>query len=71
MEPKAKKIKASLVLDPEDESECKVGDHAQVARWFSNYEELKGGPPLEEAEPTPEQISAMEVRVVGMRREPY
>eukprot|EP00971_Amphidinium_carterae_P320719 6374680-Amphidinium_carterae.1 len=75
VEPKAMKIKASLALDPEDESECKafpVGDQAQVARWFKNYEDLKGVLPLiEEAEPTQEQILAMEARVVGMRLETY
>ena len=66
-----RKIKASSVLDPTDESEIKALNADEVAAFYRNYEEVKGGEPLEEAEPTPEQISAMNARVVGLGLEPY
>ena len=66
-----RKIKASSVLDPTDESEIKALNADEVAAFYRNYEEVKGGEPMEEAEPTPEQISAMNARVVGLGLEPY
>eukprot|EP00971_Amphidinium_carterae_P259909 5156770-Amphidinium_carterae.1 len=67
----SKKIKMSMVLDPTDEGEFTVGAPAQITKWFSNYEQLKGGAPMEEHEPTPEQISALNERVVVFGLEPY
>eukprot|EP00971_Amphidinium_carterae_P323075 6420761-Amphidinium_carterae.1 len=67
----SKKLKMSMVLDPTDEGEFTVGAPAQITQWFSNYEQLKGGAPMEEHEPTPEQISALNERVVVFGLEPY
>eukprot|EP00971_Amphidinium_carterae_P352240 6492503-Amphidinium_carterae.1 len=69
--PAGRKVKTSLVLDPCDEAEVKVAEPDRIAQWYLNHQRAKGGPPMEESEPTPEQISAMHQRVVTFNLEPY
>eukprot|EP00971_Amphidinium_carterae_P333906 6468910-Amphidinium_carterae.1 len=67
----AKKIKTSSVIDVTDESEIPVATPDKVKVWFKNYSDLKGGMPMVDHEPSPEQISALEARVVIQKMEPY
>ena len=67
----SKVVRASLVLDPTDESIVPAATTAQMDQWLVNYKTLKGGVPQPEAEPTPEQVAALEARVVTLDLEPY
>ena len=66
-----RKVKMSLVIDPTDDTDVPVANEAQVNTWFKNYAAAKGGWPLPEYEPTTEQISALETRIVTLFLEPY
>ena len=70
--PEAKrKFKAANVLDPTDETEIQSAAPDQVKACFANYKAIKFGDPLVDKEPTPDQIAAMNMRVVIFRLEPY
>ena len=69
--PHARKMKVSDVLDPMDEG---LGDPltlGELNAFFANYRELKHGDPQEEVEPTLEQVSAFNARVVTLQLAPY
>ena len=66
-----RKIKASNIIDPTDESEFPAAKPDQLQEWYDNYRELKHGDPLVDKDPSPDQIAAMHVRVVDLRLEPY
>ena len=66
-----RKIKASNVLDPADDSEVVAATADQLKFWYDNYKEIKYGEPLPEKEPSPDQISAMHTRIVLLGLEPY
>ena len=66
-----KKVKASNVIDPADESDVPAATSNQMAEWYDNYKAIKYGEPLPDKEPTPDQISAVNVRVVDLLLEPY
>eukprot|EP00971_Amphidinium_carterae_P337969 6475078-Amphidinium_carterae.3 len=69
-----RKRKMSSVLDVNDDGDVPQASPQRVAVGFSNYSELKaskGWPPMEDYEPSPEQISALHNRVVEQKLEPY
>jgi hypothetical protein len=66
-----RKVKLSNVIDPIDEMEVTAAGPSQVDLWFENYRNVKKGPPLEDVEPTPDQVNAMHVRIVELGAAPY
>ena len=66
-----RKIKASLIIDPADDSTVPAATSSQLKDWYANYKAIKFGEPLPEKEPSPDQISALSTRVVTLNLEPY
>ena len=66
-----RKVKCSQVLDQTDEAEVPELGQAEVDKYYRILEKVKGGPVRPEAEPTPEQISALKVRVMDLQLSPY
>ena len=66
-----RKVKASTVLDQADESEIQQLSTTQVDQFFNNHKDVTGAFPLEEAEPTEDQISAANERVIERDESPY
>ena len=69
--PHARRIKVSDVLDPMDEGLVDPLTLGELNTFFANYRELKHGDPQEEVEPTLEQVSAFNARVVTLQLAPY
>ena len=70
----ARKVKNNQVLDQTDEAEIPELGQADIDRHFKALERIKGGPVRPEAEPSPDQISAMKimkVRVQQLDMAPY
>ena len=67
----ARKVKNNQVLDQTDEAEIPELGQADIGRHFKALERIKGGPVRPEAEPSPDQISAMKVRVLQLDMAPY
>ena len=59
------------VLDQTDETEVTVAEESKVRMWNANWMAFAQGPPLDEEEPTVEQLSALEYRVVVLDSSPY
>ena len=66
-----RKIKISDVLDPMDESTVDPLTPGELNQFYTNYRDLKHGDPQEEVEPTLEQVSAFNARVVTLQLAPY
>ena len=66
-----RKLKFSCVIDPIDETEFPAASKPQLIKWYDNFKAIKHGPPLEEKEPTADQIMAMHTRIVELGQEPY
>ncbi|CAK0867373.1 unnamed protein product, partial [Prorocentrum cordatum] len=64
-------IKTSHVADSIDETEVPSPDPSDIEQWFRNCESIKRGPPLQDKEPTPDQIAVMHARVVVLKMEHY
>eukprot|EP00435_Cladocopium_sp_Y103_P041707 s3444_g11.t1 len=60
----ARKVKNNQVLDQADEGEVPKLAQSVVDEHFKVLKRIKGGPVRPEAEPSPDQISAMRVRVL-------
>lgn len=67
----SKKIKCATVIDQGDETEIRALTSKEVAGHFENHVAVTGAEPLPEAEPSPEQISAMADKVIARDEEPY
>ena len=67
----ARKVKVSDVLDPMDESMVDPLTPGELNQFYTNYRDLKHGDPQEEVEPTLEQVSAFNARVVTLQLAPY
>ena len=67
----ARKVKNSQVLDQADEGEIPELTQGTVEDHFKVPRKVKGGPVRPEAEPSPDQISAMKVRVLDLGLAPY
>ena len=65
-----RKMKFSAVLDQGDESEFVISSEEQKQRWLENFVRQTGGLPLEQEEPSTEQISAL-LRRVNSGGAPY
>ena len=66
-----RKVKCSQVLDQTDEAEVPELAQGEVDKYYRILEKVKGGPVRPEAEPTPDQISALKVRVMDLLLSPY
>ncbi len=60
---KGRKLKLSNVLDQMDDSEFVVEPEETRQKWLKGYKDVTGGYPLEEEEPTLEQVSALKKKV--------
>ena len=60
-----RKTKFSAILDQGDESEFVISSEEQKQRWLENFVRQTGGLPLEQEEPSTEQISALLRRING------
>eukprot|EP00435_Cladocopium_sp_Y103_P043693 s1087_g12.t1 len=68
---KTKKVKMSAVCDQLDDSEIDLLGQAEIDEAFAVYRSKMGADPLKEHEPSPEQISALKLRVVTHNESPY
>ena len=66
-----RKVKVSEVLDPMDEMLVDPISPGELNQFYTNYRDLKHGDPQQECEPTMEQISAFNARVVTLQLAPY
>lgn len=66
-----RKVKVSEVLDQGDDGVIPKLEQCEVDEFYHQLEKVKGGSVRPEVEPTPDQISAMKVRVVDLRLAPY
>jgi len=64
-------IKASALIDPQDESVIYAASTDQVSEWYQNYKNLKFGDPLIEKEPSDDQICALSTRIIDLKAAPY
>ena len=69
--PKLRRVKASQILDPADDSEIIPATTSEMKTYNANYKKVKHGPPRDGCMPTPEQIGAMNTRVCVLDLEPY
>ena len=66
-----RKVKCSQVLDQADEAEVPELGQKEIDVYYSRLSKVKGGPVRPESEPSPDQISAMKVRVMELGLPPY
>ena len=66
-----RKVKNNQVLDQADEGEVPELTQVTIDEHFKILKRVKGGPVRPEAEPSPDQISAMRVRVLELGLAPY
>ena len=71
VQPPQAKVKLTSVLDQHDESEAVVAGNALIAKWSANWTQFAQGPPLDEEDPTIEQLSALYHRVIILLGSPY
>ena len=60
-----RKMKYSAVLDQGDESEFTIPSETQKQAWLEGYINLTGGLPLEQEEPSLEQVAALQKRLAA------
>ncbi|CAK0852125.1 unnamed protein product, partial [Prorocentrum cordatum] len=68
---KGKVVKLALVFDQGDDGEVKVAENDLYERWFSNYQMQMLAVPPEDAEPSIEQLTALQRRVKDRGCSPY
>ena len=66
-----RKVKANTIIDQGDEMEITLLDAQAVEQGYRQLKEAKGGEPTYDAEPTPDQMSAMNERLITLDLEPY
>ena len=66
-----RRVRVSDVLDLMDESLVDPLTLGELNQFYANYRDLKHGDPQEEVEPTLEQVSALNSRVVTRQLAPY
>ena len=66
-----RKLKMSSYIDQADDGEFTPASRQQVETWFQNYHTSAAGPPLEQEEPTAEQLQAFNTRVNVRNQSPY
>ena len=65
------KVQLKTILDQSDETEIQIAAESKVRNWAQNWVSFAHGPPLDEEDPTVEQLSALEHRVVVQDCPPY
>ena len=68
---KERKLKMAQILDQGDDTEFVVESESSRSTWLQRLRTLTGGLPMEEEEPTIEQVSALLKRTVVMDLNPY
>ena len=66
-----RKLKMTNVLDQGDDGDFNVEGEDMKARWYQNYLQAMGGWPMEEEEPSIEQLSALHRRINIQDIAPY
>ena len=66
-----KKVKMSQIADQMDDSEVALITQAGLDEAYENYRQMVGSDPLENADPTPEQVTVMINKVVSRNEAPY
>ena len=66
-----RKLKMSSYIDQADDGEFIPASRQQVETWFQNYQTFAAGPPLEQEEPTAEQLQALNTRANVRNQSPY
>ena len=66
-----KKVKMSIVDHQQDETDVPTLSRSQVDIYFQNHIDTAGAEPLQEAAPLPEQLAAMEEKIVKRDEEPF
>ena len=66
-----RRSKLSQLIDPADETELEILSSRQVDAAYRMLTLVKGALPQEEAEPSPEQITALHHRTVEVGADPY
>ena len=69
--PLSKSIKMSQVIDQANDGVIPVLSQGDLDSFYATLMEVKGGPPLVDAEPSPEQISALKVRIIDLKDTPW
>ncbi|CAK0899124.1 unnamed protein product [Prorocentrum cordatum] len=67
----AKKVKISAVADQADDAEIAGADAEDVGRWHQHYITVMGAPPMEEEEPSTDQLQVLHHRVYVAKAAPY
>ena len=67
----AAKVKFNTVLDQHDETEAPMATETSIVQWSRNWTTFAQGPPLDEEDPTVEQLSALSHRVTVLGGSPY
>jgi hypothetical protein len=66
-----RQVKMSQVLDQANDGVIPVLTQEEVDLFYATLRGVKGGPPLTDADPSPEQISALKVRVIDHGDSPW
>ena len=66
-----RKVKLGQVLVQGDETEVPVATDPELEAWHNNWKKFALGPPEEEEEPSVDQLTALNTRVVAMGDTPY
>ena len=69
--PMQRKLKMSSYVDQSDDSEFFAATRPVELKWYQNYVSFAMGPPLDEEEPTAEQLQALNTRVYSNEVAPY
>ena len=69
--PTERKLKMTTVLDQGDESEFLMLNESMVSKAWQHYRAIMGTAPLEEEEPTAEQLSALHRRCITLGNPPH
>ena len=66
-----RRVKFSMVLNQADEGEIPPLDQPTLDQMYVQLQTIKGALPLPEADPSPDQVSALRVRVLEHQDTPY
>ena len=66
-----RRIKLSHVLDQTNDGEIPALTQGEIDAFYLALNDVKGGPPLVEADPTPDQISALRARIIELNDTPW
>ena len=66
-----RQVKMSQVIDQANDGVIPVMSQEEIDLFYATLRGVKGGPPLTDADPSPEQISALKVRVIDHGDSPW